>query len=270
MKRRTLKENPFRETSLRSTTGAEKRYFVPEDDAYKLLDVADPTWQSIIALARFGGLRCPSEVCSLKWQDVDLPSGRMVITSPKTEHHAGGESRVCPIFPRLRPYLEAAWEAAPEGAEYVVDERYRKAALGPKGWVNCNLRQQFGRIIRRAGLKPWARLFHAMRGSLETELMERHPIHAVTAWLGHDSRVAMKHYLMVRNADFEAALQGGTESGTLMAQNAAQQPAALSRMEKQNASQPFTGEHLTQPRTSGCDSVLMFRLAGAGLEPAQE
>lgn len=53
-----------------------------------------------------------------------------------------------------------------------------------------------------------------MRGSLETELMERHPIHAVTAWLGHDSRVAMKHYLMVRNADFEAALQGGTECGT--------------------------------------------------------
>jgi hypothetical protein len=33
-------------------------------------------------------------------------------TVPKTEHHEGKEFRVVPIFPELRPYLNAAWDEA--------------------------------------------------------------------------------------------------------------------------------------------------------------
>jgi len=41
----------------------------------------------------------------------------MVVRSPKTEHHEGGESRVVPIFPELRPYLEAVFDQAEPGTE---------------------------------------------------------------------------------------------------------------------------------------------------------
>lgn len=77
-----------------------------------------------------------------------------------------------PIFPELLHWLREDWEYAPAGAVYVVDEKIRKSATGPNGWRNCNLRQQFERIVERAGLKRWPRLFHNLRSSRQTELAE--------------------------------------------------------------------------------------------------
>ena len=63
-------------------------------------------------LCRIGGLRCPSELLPLTWGDVDWENNRLTVHSPKTEHHAGGESRVIPIFPELLPHLEEAYDQA--------------------------------------------------------------------------------------------------------------------------------------------------------------
>ena len=50
----------------------ERFYFLSTDVALKLLEEAhNADWRCIIGLSRFGGLRCPSEVLSLKWQDID-------------------------------------------------------------------------------------------------------------------------------------------------------------------------------------------------------
>jgi len=65
---------------------------------------------------------------------------------------------------------------APEGAVYVVDERFRKALKPDGSWGNCNLRTTFEKIIERAGLTQWPRLFHNLRASRETELVERFPV----------------------------------------------------------------------------------------------
>ena len=128
---------------------------------------------------------------TLKWADVDWENGRFRIHSPKTEHHPGKDTRVAPLFPELRAILDEAREAAAEGAVHVVsNDAYRAAADTPGGWRNCNLRTQFLRILKRAGLEPWPRLFHAMRASRETELVREHPIHVVTAWLGNTPQIA--------------------------------------------------------------------------------
>ncbi len=76
------------------------------------------------------------------------------------------------------------WEALPGGD-------------GKAGWRSCNLRTTFLKIIRRAGLTTWARSFHSMRSSRETELSERFPIHVVAACLGNTPEIARKHYLQV-------------------------------------------------------------------------
>jgi hypothetical protein len=68
----------------------------------------------LVALARFGGLRIPSEAFSLTWGDVDWERNRLTIPSPKTRSH-GKPHRVIPLFPLLRPHLEAAFEHAEEG-----------------------------------------------------------------------------------------------------------------------------------------------------------
>ena len=79
--------------------------------------------------------------------------------------------------------------------------------------MNCNLRTTFEKIVRRANLSQWPRLFHNMRASCETDLMQDHGIHVVTAWLGNTPKVALNHYLQTLERDFEKAIKGSGKSG---------------------------------------------------------
>jgi integrase len=150
----------------------------------------------LFALARYGGLRCPSEVVELTWADVNWEGARMLVRAPKTEHHEGHEERVTPIFPELRPYLEAAWDEAADGATKVCTLRITG---------NSNLRTQMHRIIRRAGLVPWPKLFVNMRATRATELAEIFPGHVCAAWLGHSNLIADRHYRQLTDEHFAKA-----------------------------------------------------------------
>jgi len=152
MRQRLIRENPFEGVSVLATMPDRMRFVTPDETAQILDKCPDIHWQVIASLARWGGLRCPSEVLSQRWQDIDWAAGKIVVTSPKTEHHPGKDCRTIPLFPELRPILERAFDLAPEGAVYVVDERFRRSSMGPAGWRNCNLRTTFEKIVRRAGL----------------------------------------------------------------------------------------------------------------------
>ena len=250
-RRKLIADNPFAEVSAKAVQRQDRQRFITPEETERLLAACDPTWRVIVGLARYGGLRCPSEVLSLRWQDVDWQAERIVVPSPKTAHHPGRGSRTIPIFAELKQILSEAFEMAPEGAEYVVGGNYRKVANSAKGWRNCNLRTQFERIIKRAGLEPWPRLFHALRASRETELASQYPIHVVTAWLGNTPRIAMKHYLQVTDADFERAAQSGAECGALSAQNAAQRGRAANGGDSQRGHvTPADGSTFANPRTT--------------------
>jgi integrase len=80
----------------------------PREEAAKVLEACpDVEWQLIFALARYGGLRTPSETLALKWSDVNWEARMFTVRSPKTEHPEDGGIRVVPIFKELRPYLDA-------------------------------------------------------------------------------------------------------------------------------------------------------------------
>ena len=204
-KKRLLTENPFAEMKgLAVRANEERLYFLSREDATKVLDACpDAEWRVIFALARYGGLRCPSEHLELKWSDVDWAADRMVVRSPKTEHHEGKDIRIVPLFPELREQLEMLWEQAPKGAEYVIS-RSRNGST--------NFRTQFERIILRAGLKPWPKLFQNLRSTRETELAETFPIKVVCEWIGNSEAVAKKHYLQVTEAHFQKAVQNPVQS----------------------------------------------------------
>ena len=209
IRRGLVTTNPFAEVAHKKGSTTERQYFITREEITRLLAACNLNWQVILGLSRFGGLRCPSEVLSLRWVDVKWETGRFVVRSPKTAHHEGKDHRIVPLFPELRAILERAYEVAKrEGYEYVVTGGYRKAAMGPKGWKNANLRTRLWKLIKKVGLTPWPRLFHNMRASRETELVAQFPIQVVTAWLGNTPTVAMQHYLQVRDSDFEAAIKG--------------------------------------------------------------
>ena len=139
-----------------------REFFVTREMAAKVSEACpDTQWRLLFALSRFGGLRCPSEHLALRWCDVHWPvptaendkdrAGWIRITSSKTEHHEGKGERIIPMFDELKPYLDAAWDEATEREGEFVITRYRDA--------NSNLRTQLERIIGKAGLESWPKLF---------------------------------------------------------------------------------------------------------------
>jgi integrase len=225
-KHKFIDENPFSEVKIPSANVTARQRFIDCDVVQRLLDTASPVWRTIIALARFGGLRCPSEVLSLEWRHVDWERNRITVPSPKTDRYEGKESRLIPLFAELRPYLEEAFELAPSGQSYVVGGKigdgYREAARRKPGqWMNANMRTSFSKLIVRAGLQIWPRLFHNLRSSRETELLETFPLHVVAAWMGHDAKVSLKHYAQTTEDHFDRAASGA-KGGALKAQNRAQ------------------------------------------------
>jgi integrase len=216
-----ISENPFADVKSPGQANEERKFFVSRDVIAAVLEKCpDAEWRLIVALSRYAGLRCPTEHLGLKWAGVDWERARFLVTAPKTEHHEGNGERWVPIFPELRPYLQDAFELAAEGAVNVIS-RYRD--------TNQNLRTQLLRIIKRAGLRPWPRLFHNLRASRETELAANHPIHVVCQWLGNSALIAQKHYLQVTEEDFARAAQNPTRA----AQNPAQYGAESGRTEPQ-------------------------------------
>lgn len=145
--------------------------------------------------------------------------------SPKTEHHEGKRERVVPLFPELRVHLEAAFEQAEPGTEFVIN-RYRSSTT--------NLRTTFEKIIRKAGHKPWERLFHNLRATRQTELSDRFPEHVVCGWMGNSQPVAKRHYLHTTDEHFNRAVMedNSTEKA---AQKAARTVPELCRIEAHGA-----------------------------------
>ena len=90
------------------------------------------------------------------------------------------------------------FEAAQEGDQFVIT-KYRDAT--------ANLRTQFNRIIKRAGLILWPKPWQNLRFTRETELLDTWPDHVVCARIGNSKAVAMEHYNQVTDEHFKKAAQ---------------------------------------------------------------
>jgi integrase len=244
-------ENPFADLKSGSKGNSGRQYFISREDIERVIAACpDTEWRLIVALARFGGLRCTSEILRLRWADVDWERSRITVHSPKTEHHSGHESRQVPLFPELLPFLREAFEQAEPGTEYAI-VRYRLN--------NLNLGTQFTRIIRKAGLLPWPRRFQNLRSTRETELCETFPEHVVCAWIGNSKMIAREHYLQVTDRHYEEAAR--TPTGA--AHKAAQSEAEIGRKEPKTTTEANHANRVLPVETTACESLQV--LAGQAL-----
>ncbi len=199
-KAKLIDENPFEGMPVTVRGNKEKERFVTEEESQKILKACPcAQWRLIFSLCRYGGLRCPSEIIPLTWDDILWDSSRIIVHSPKTARYKDQESRVIPLFPELVAPLREVFELAEPGTIPVIT-RYRQATQ--------NLGTTFVKIIKRAGLVPWQKPFQNLRSTRETELMEIFPSHVVVAWIGHSEAVARRHYLQTTDAHFEKATAG--------------------------------------------------------------
>jgi integrase len=197
-----IDNNPFADIKAGTQRNAARQFFVKREIIDQLIKTAPSMdWVLILALSRYGGLRCPSEVLSLRWCDIDFEAGKIAVQSPKGKCHGKGV-RMMPIFPELLEPLTKARELAAADAIYVVSH-YRDAS-------KTNLRTQLIRMLKKAGITQWPRLFHNLRASRETELVRKFDIKTVTTWLGNSPVVALEHYLQTTPEHFERALTEDT------------------------------------------------------------
>jgi len=195
-----IERNPFEGVTVGQATNDSRRVFVAREAIERVLEACpDWQWRLVVALARYGGLRCPSEIAPLKWSDIDWYAQRFTVTSPKTKRY-GKASRLVPLYPELRPFFEEARAQNNAGETWVLPMlQGRPRNLRP---VLCN-------IIQRAGVEPWPKLYQNCRSSRQTELEQQFPTYVVCNWMGNTPTVAQKHYLTLTDDHFQAAVKTG-------------------------------------------------------------
>ncbi len=247
-RRKLIAENPFGHISGAVKGNPARRMFIPAQTIDKVIAIApDPQWKLLIALARYGGLRIPSEALALTWGDVDFERCRFTVRASKTEHHEDGGVRVVPMFPELAPLFQAVFDEAEPGTEYVIT-RYRPPMP--------NLGTQFRRYILRAGVKPWPKLWQNLRASRATELADLYPSHVCTAWLGHTEKVADEFYRMVTDEHFAKAT--GMARPPAKPDRAMQNPMQSTAARRCTDTQPEqTPTHDTPENKGNCEGELV-------------
>jgi len=189
--------NPFAHIQCPIRSNPERMEFVRQEWTDAILKACpDLQWKVIFVMARYAGVRVPSELKNFTWGDIRWDKDRIRIHDSKRSRPDEPVIRIVPMFPEIRPILTEAYNQALEGSVYVCP----RACDG-----STNLRTQMHRIIKRAKLKPWQRVFQNMRSTRETELAEHFPMHVVS---GNTESVAVEHYLQTTAEHFDRAAKG--------------------------------------------------------------
>jgi integrase len=187
-RRELFRKNPF--GILKSSAiAAQRTTFVTPEAATNILKACPSVdWQVLFGLARFSGLRIPSESHILTWENVDWERKRLHVYAPKTD-----SIRVVPIVTQLFEILEKARALASSKTDKIVQMSAN------------NLHRNFKQLLPVAGIDVWDDLFQTLRRSCETDLAKHCPQGAVSRWIGHSMRVSGDHYLWDDDSVMDAA-----------------------------------------------------------------
>lgn len=193
-----IRHNPFEGIPANVRANPARSHYVDHATFADVLRCApNARWRALLVLARYGGLRIPSEVAEMRWIDIAWDANRITVRSPKTAHIEGKSTRVVPLFPEVRTELTNLLLAAEDGAEFVF----------PSINNDSNLRTTLEKIIARAGRQQWPRLWQNLRASAATDLARNLPGQVAAAICGHSAKIALEHYWQVTDSDLDRAME---------------------------------------------------------------
>lgn len=192
-----LTKSPFAKVKGGDTTSTERQYYVTVSEIQSAINACgqDVELAGVLALARYAGLRIPSEIQDLRFSDFDPIGIFRVPISGKT-----GTRRV-PLFDEVKPYLEAIKAASQPEQEFVF-EKYRTCK---------NIGTLIKKKMQKAGLKTWEKFFVNLRSSCITD-KERLglPKSQMDSVFGNSEAIRLKHYIQPMQDDAYAALGKAT------------------------------------------------------------
>ncbi len=200
-----LSRNPFADLPSTVRSNKDRKKYVPMSDFQLVLNQApDPKWKLLMLLARVAAFRVPSEVATLRWSDIDVSKKRILVRSPKTEHHQHHESRLLPLFESIETALTEHRDDLVQSGSYKEAGRVFEDID-----ADSNLRTRFECIIRKAKVQQWPKLWQNLRASAATDMAQIFPSFVATGFCGHTLEVAKEHYYMLTDTDLTAALNSG-------------------------------------------------------------
>ncbi|NBO46708.1 MAG: hypothetical protein EBU85_06855, partial [Actinobacteria bacterium] len=216
VKRGLIASNPFDAVPKGNIASPDSEKVVPADEVLKVINFTDsPEDKILLGLARFAGLRIPSEIQEMRWSDVQFGTGLLEVHAIKTKRH-GKTRRVIPMDPRLVDILKSCKPKAASEEDFVLPYLRTHSALGVR----------FRRLCRGAGVALWDKCFTSLRKSFASEMCKDHSPADVAAWLGNTTPVFIKHYLRQQGEGYTrkvaaefAAQAGGVNSGGTPRQN---------------------------------------------------
>ena len=186
-----IADNPFSGVHEGSQVNASRIKYVARDKvSVALQHCSDPRLRALLALARFGGLRVPSEPAWLRWSDWSACKTSLQVYAPKTK-----STRIVPVCPELRHALE----------DLRATLSPSEPQMFPKLDGSANLRTSLLRLLDRAKLETWPKLWQNLRSSCANDWAREFGAAAESEWSGHSVQVAVAHYLRPSSQDFERA-----------------------------------------------------------------
>jgi hypothetical protein len=105
------------------------------------------------------------------------------------------------------------------------------------------------------------------RNAVNAVLTEKYPLHVVCAWMGNSQPVAAKHYLQIRDEDFERAAQGDAFSDAPMTQNPTQTGSATTGQEPQETQKAPKNQGFFRFLSTGANQCTDVQIPPRGVEP---
>jgi integrase len=204
VRKRWLQANPFDGVRVNAATPSDRLRYVDRDTIAKLMEAADPELRLLIGLARYIGLRTPSETTPLQWGWINWSEGHLRVLDSKRRKHPDKKWRFPPLFPEVQQLLWDAYNSPSADPTYIIK---------PNPVTDTALRNKLERLCLRCGIMPWPKIWQNLRSTRETELVDEGiPIHVVCQWIGNSPAIALKHYLQVSKEHSQRAL-GDTCTG---------------------------------------------------------
>ena len=200
VERELLTRNVARTRGLRQTEGAKTPQHLTAEEAARLLEHADPEWRDVFAAALYTGLRF-GELAGLRWRDVDLERGRVVVRESHGDAPKSGHERTVPIPDALRAYLPLP---GPPGHLVFPRRSIKGGRFDPERDRIVQPRKALARALARAGIEKHVR-FHDLRHTYGTLLVRAGvDVRTVQDVLGHSTMRMTQRYVHLAADPVEA------------------------------------------------------------------
>ena len=194
----------FESVPKQTRTNPKRRHWVDADVFRRVMEHARTNEQRLIfALARWGGLRIPSELRGLTWDDVDREHDKIRIRAPKQKNHTYLIERWVPIWPEIRPHLDQQWDDAPPKTRHIILTHRSKNTSAHAG-LFCRAAYRAG-VTDSPDARPWPKLWINCRSTRATELRKQYPAAVVNYWLNHSEQTSSTHYQQWEQFDWRAS-----------------------------------------------------------------